>query len=153
MRPPTALLRRCYQIAYRVLRVYWFVRRPHHDGAKGVLTENGKVLLVRHTYGPAQWELPGGAVKRREPPKDAIGREVAEELGITVGRWTDLGKVRMRLQAKHETLHCYHAEVHDPQITLNRAEIAEAAWFASDALPDRLGDSVEPILTRLPQRG
>ena len=151
MQLPTPLRRRCYQIAYQVLRLYWFLRRPHHDGVKCVLTDHGNVLLVRHTYGPPRWELPGGAVKRREAPEKAVGREAAEELGITITDWVDLGTLRIRLQAKHETLYCFHAELSAPRITLDRGEIDDAAWFAPDALPARLGESVQPILARLPQ--
>ena len=150
MQLPTALRRRCFQIAYRVLRAYWFVRRPHHDGVKCVLTDAGSVLLVRHSYGPPEWELPGGAVKRGEPPEQAISRETAEELGLTITQWTDLGMIKMRLQAKHETLYCFHAELHEPKLTLDRGEIDAAAWFDRRRLPGPLGDSVIPILARLP---
>ena len=40
------------------------------------------MLLVRHTYGPRAWDLPGGAIKRGEPPIDAARREMDEELGL-----------------------------------------------------------------------
>lgn len=43
---------------------------------------DGKVLLVRQSYGSSGWRLPGGAVKRGETTKEAALREVNEELGL-----------------------------------------------------------------------
>jgi 8-oxo-dGTP diphosphatase len=54
-------------------------------GAAAVICdEAGNVLLVRHTYGRLNWELPGGLVESNESPSDAVLREVAEETGLTV---------------------------------------------------------------------
>ena len=62
-RLPVGLRRRAYRLAYALLCVYWFVRRPECHGVKCVLTDGALVLLVRHTYGPPLWDLPGGAIK------------------------------------------------------------------------------------------
>jgi 8-oxo-dGTP pyrophosphatase MutT (NUDIX family) len=54
-------------------------------GAAGLITdEEGKVLLVRHTYGRKNWELPGGMVERGESPMEGAVREVQEETGLSV---------------------------------------------------------------------
>ena len=42
-----------YRLAYRMLTIWWFVRRPPTAGVKCLLTSGSEVLLVRHTYGPA----------------------------------------------------------------------------------------------------
>ena len=51
-----------------------------------IALHDNKVLLVRHTYGPAAGKLlnPGGMLKQGEMPYDAIKREVLEETGVTV---------------------------------------------------------------------
>ena len=51
-----------------------------------IALHDNKVLLVRHTYGPAVGKLlnPGGMLKKGEMPDDAIKREVLEETGVTV---------------------------------------------------------------------
>lgn len=52
----------------------------------GVLINNNKVLLARHTYGAGKNLLivPGGYVEYGETPQNAIVREYKEETGITV---------------------------------------------------------------------
>jgi 8-oxo-dGTP pyrophosphatase MutT (NUDIX family) len=45
--------------------------------------DDGAILLVRQVY-RRQWGLPGGLLERGEEPVDAVRREVAEEVGLTV---------------------------------------------------------------------
>ena len=146
---PVALRRTFFRIAYLILRVYWFVFRPTGTGVKCVLTEGDRLLLVMHTYGPRRWGLPGGGVRRGEPPAAAATREMLEELGLAITHWTDLGTVSGRSQHKTETLHCFRAELHDPQLTVDRAEIESTHWFARDALPSGLGEYVDVIMSKL----
>ena len=51
----------------------------------GIVEINGKILLVRHTYGTAKDRIlvPGGYVHEGELPSKAIEREVLEETGVT----------------------------------------------------------------------
>ncbi|GAA0549279.1 8-oxo-dGTP pyrophosphatase MutT (NUDIX family) [Rhizomicrobium palustre] len=55
---------------------------PTDIGAAAVVEQDGKVVLVRHSY-KAGWLFPGGAVERNEPPADALLRELREEIGLT----------------------------------------------------------------------
>lgn len=50
----------------------------------GVLIQNDKCLLVRHTYGKCRGKMliPGGYVKENETPSKAIVREIYEETHI-----------------------------------------------------------------------
>lgn len=51
-------------------------------GAHGlVLDGRGRVLLARHTYYDG-WALPGGGVRRNEPPASGLLRELKEEVGL-----------------------------------------------------------------------
>jgi ADP-ribose pyrophosphatase YjhB (NUDIX family) len=140
------LKRLSYQCAYVLLRIYWLLARPRVSGVKCVITAGPEVLLVRHTYGSRRWNLPGGAVKRGESPRDAAAREMAEELGIASVPWSALGTVRVQQHGRRDTLHCFAAELDDHRLTIDQVEIAAARWFPRDELPPRLGRYVRRIV-------
>lgn len=135
-----------YRGAYAALRSYWFFRRPDVDGVKCVLTDGDRVLLVRHTYGHRDWDLPGGAVRRGEAASAAATREMQEELGVTVSVWTDLGQVRARIDHRRDTMHCFHAELGDRSIRMDPCELSAVSWFSRRELPSELGRFVTRIL-------
>jgi 8-oxo-dGTP diphosphatase len=57
-------------------------RATLRPGVKALLASGGKVLLVRErrTDGSAFWTLPGGGVEQGESYREALGRELAEEI-------------------------------------------------------------------------
>jgi ADP-ribose pyrophosphatase YjhB (NUDIX family) len=86
-----AFARLLWRVAYRALWLSSFVVRRRGRGAKCLLFNAGQVLLVRHTYGPKEWELPGGGVRRAEDPFAGIQRELREELQVEVEHAASLG--------------------------------------------------------------
>ena len=55
-----------------------------------VIEKDGKLLVcqrTRHQTMPLKWEFPGGKIEEGEQPRDALRRELEEELGIlaTIG--------------------------------------------------------------------
>ena len=55
-----------------------------------LIWKDGKLLIcqrTRHQVMPLKWEFPGGKIEEGEQPRDALRRELDEELGIaaTVG--------------------------------------------------------------------
>lgn len=56
----------------------------------GLIVKDGKLLVcqrTRHQTMPLKWEFPGGKIEQKEQPRDALRRELEEELGIhaTIG--------------------------------------------------------------------
>jgi len=68
---------------HRMLKLNWFIRRPRTFGAHALaLTPKGKIILVKLRYAPG-WRLPGGGRSENEDPRDAVLRELREEIGMT----------------------------------------------------------------------
>ena len=141
--------RGAYRLAFRALWLSALIRRPRGQGAKALLVYDGQVLLVRHTYGPDQWELPGGRVRRGEDPLDALRRELAEELGITIDTASKLdtqpGAGRQRLRQTH----IYRVRVSTRTVHVDPVEIREARWCDPMAPPTPLGWLVDETLAKL----
>jgi 8-oxo-dGTP pyrophosphatase MutT (NUDIX family) len=88
-------LRLALTAAHGLLRLGWIIRRPRTFGAHALaLTPEGKVILVKLRYAPG-WRLPGGGHRANEDPRDAVLRELREEIGMT-------GHGRVRLAAELE---------------------------------------------------
>jgi 8-oxo-dGTP pyrophosphatase MutT (NUDIX family) len=92
------ILRVALRSAHRLLKLGWFLRRPRTFGAHALaLTPEGKVILVRLRYAPG-WRLPGGGRNEREDPRDAVLRELREEIGMT-----SHGEVRLACELEEAT--------------------------------------------------
>jgi 8-oxo-dGTP pyrophosphatase MutT (NUDIX family) len=147
VQPPIAARRLAYRAAYRTLALWWLVRRPAKRGVKCLLVNQDRILLVRHTYGHRDWDLPGGAMKRGEAPLATARREMQEELGIEAD-WTSLGAVEGSVDHRRDLIFVFRAQLAEPAITINRAELSTASWFAGSNLPPNLGPYVLPIVSR-----
>ena len=78
-------------LAFRLVIAVKTLIAPTAFGAIGaVFDAQGRVLLVRHRY-MSGWQLPGGGVGRNEPPRQAVLRELREELGLAGGEASFLG--------------------------------------------------------------
>ena len=56
--------------------------------AVGVVTRGSDIFITRrpdHAHQGGKWEFPGGKVESDETVTQALARELAEEIGITVG--------------------------------------------------------------------
>jgi ADP-ribose pyrophosphatase YjhB (NUDIX family) len=128
--------------------VYWFLAHPEVQGVKCVLTKGDEVLLVRHTYGDREWNLPGGRVRRDEPAAATARREMQEELGVLIEDWSPLGEVVGVVDHRRDRMQCFQAEVRDGRLDIDRGELSSVAWFSRRELPDKVGRYVREILGR-----
>lgn len=149
MQIPLPLRRAAIRCAYVGMRTYWFVFRPQVSGVKCVVTHDGEVLLVRHTYGARDWDLPGGTMRRRELPLTAARREMHEELGREIEDWVALGELAVTTNHHRDNLYLFEGRLDDRRIDIDLMELSEARWFAPDGLPADLGRYVRPILSRV----
>ena len=143
-------MRLAYRVAYRLLQLWTFLRRPQVRGTMVAVLDSGRVLLIRHTYGDRRrWELPGGWVHRSEAAEVAARREVAEELGIDVVLGDGAGRIDGDWDFKHEHLAWFACDWPGGRGSYDPVEIAEVAWFPLDALPDHLSAAAREVLERL----
>jgi len=101
-----------------------------------VFDQRDHVLCVKRAYGNQQWTLPGGRVEPGEAPDDALVREVEEETGFII-RITHLIGV-YATPAKDDIVLCFRAEPLRRGCWQANEEIAQAEFFAQEALPHPL---------------
>ena len=109
-------------------------------GCGAAIVADGRILLLRRLTDPEAgcWGLAGGKIDLFETAEAAMRREVAEELGITVGAADLLCFVDQidRVAGTHWVAPVYR--VHDFTGTPHNREPAKhdgPAWFSLDALP------------------
>lgn len=129
-----------HRLIGRAARLYWRVTKPRTLGVRAlVFDRDERIALVRHTY-TKQWYLPGGGVKKGESFDTAILRELREEVALDDARIERvLGVYHSRKEAKDDHIVIFVVRAGDDPAALRKAdalEIAEAGWFALDALPD-----------------
>ncbi len=62
-----------------------------------LIFKDGKVLVcqrTRHQSMPLKWEFPGGKIEDGEQPRDALRRELEEELGIDAHIGEEVARIR-----------------------------------------------------------
>jgi 8-oxo-dGTP pyrophosphatase MutT (NUDIX family) len=136
-----------YAVAYRLLLLSWFMRRPTHHGALVALWHSGEILLLRNSYRTG-WSLPGGGIGRGETARDAALRELREEVGLVVPpaalREAQTAEFDWEYRRDHTTIfEVIVAEA--PSLRLDHREIVAAAFHRPDAIPL---DEVAPHLAR-----
>ena len=149
---PAPLHRAALNLAHEVRKLWWRARKPLVAGVIVIARDaEGRVLLVRHSYGSQLWTLPGGGLRKGEDPAVAAGREFFEELGCATGPLRLLGLHESTLHGAPCRMHVFAGEIAGVP-TPDGREIAEARFFAVDALPKNAGRGVAVGLEMLQQR-
>jgi ADP-ribose pyrophosphatase YjhB (NUDIX family) len=138
---PPALHRLLLRFAHRA-RHHWrrATKRPL-AGVSVIATDGGGgVLLVRHSYGPRVWALPGGGLARGEAPEAAAVRELREELGCGLARIEQVATLEETISGAPHTAYIFTGTLAgEPRP--DAREVVAARFFAVDALPVDLGAS------------
>jgi len=131
------LWRRRIEPIVRPLFHAWFRwRRGLTLGVRGlVFDDEGRVLLIEHTYVPG-WHLPGGGVEQGESAVEALARELVEEAGVLL-----TGPPRLLSIHNHHAHHprdhvlVYRCDRWAPCQATARGEIHGVGWFSPGDLP------------------
>lgn len=106
--------------------------------AAGVIRRaDGRVLVTRRPpdkHMAGAWEFPGGKVRSRESPRQALSRELFEELGIQVRDAREL--MNYEQQYPDRLVELYFFSVEDYSGTPGGRERQQLAWEH----PEDLGD-------------
>ena len=117
---------------------YFLLTRGLTLGVRGlVLDAGGRVFLIRHTY-VRGWHLPGGGVEIGETLLESLRRELMEEGNIEIAGPPRLLGVYFNRHASRRD-HVAVFVIRDFRQSAPKApdhEIAEARFFAPDALPE-----------------
>lgn len=114
----------------------WFMRRVEDQflvGVTGIIfNDKSEILCFRNTYRAISWSLPGGYIRSKEHPKEALEREIMEESGMTVS-----ADERYKIRTDRETarLDIVYVGVYIGGEFRPSAEIVDAKFFAFDQLP------------------
>jgi ADP-ribose pyrophosphatase YjhB (NUDIX family) len=121
-----------------LLHLWFRLSRGLTLGVRGaVIDQEGRVLLVRHTY-VAGWHLPGGGVEAGETAQEALARELAEEGGILLTAPPRLHGLCFNDHASARDHVLVYEVRHFKRTGRPRPvrEIAAADFFPLDALPE-----------------
>lgn len=148
-----SLHRALLPLAY-VVRHYWRRWRKAPIAGVSVIVTNlsGDVLLLKHSYGPDVWGLPGGGLGKDEDPLEAARREVREELGIELARIEPIGTLEEELSGSAHTAHLFAATC-DRQPQPDGREVVLARFFPSHSLPEPLGRHTRARIAAWKARG
>jgi 8-oxo-dGTP diphosphatase len=126
--------------------------------AAGIVIEGGRVLLTQRKTGAhlaGMWEFPGGKVEPGEDPKEALRRELVEELGIdvTVGDVVDVTFHRYDDAEKAVLLLFYEAARTPGSAAPSARDVAAFAWEDAHGLdPARFPPADVAILRKVRAR-
>ncbi len=114
-----------------------YVAYPRVSPAMMALVTRGRDLLLArsHRFPQGMYSALAGFVEPGETIEDCIVREVREEVGVEVAKLHYFASQSWSFP--HSLMIAFTAEYAGGEIRCDDTEIAEARWFAADALPPR----------------
>ena len=112
------------------------------------------IFATQRGYGDLKggWEFPGGKIEEGETPKEALKREIMEELDteIKVGKLIDT--IEYDYPTFHLSMDCFWCEIvkgelvlkeHEAARWLTREQLGEVEWLPADVtLIEKVGDEI-----------
>lgn len=108
-----------------------------------IILRDGQVFATQRGYGEFQgwWEFPGGKIESGESPKEALKREIREELDAEIEVGELLQTVEWNYPNFHLTMHCFicsllsdsvHLNEHEAATWLSAATLRSVKWLPAD---------------------
>lgn len=111
--------------------------------AAAIIRNKDRIFATQRGYGEFKdgWEFPGGKIEEGETPKQALLREIEEELNTRIAVGERVACVEYDYPSFHLSMECYWAEVisgelelkeHEAAKWLTKEELDSVAWLPAD---------------------
>ncbi|ACC75720.1 NUDIX hydrolase [Paraburkholderia phymatum] len=122
------------RLGFQLARVWWHIRRPHHEGALVTIYVGRALLLVKTSY-RVEWGLPGGSIHPGETPEEAAQREINEEIGLSPHAMVPAGEVTGMCDGRRDRVHFFELHLDSlPDLRLDNREIVAARLVSPEEL-------------------
>ncbi len=97
-----------------------------------VIREGDRIFATQRGYGDFKdyWEFPGGKIEKGETPKEALKREIREELDTEIEVGQFIKTVEYDYPSFHLHMDCFFAKVLSGDLILKEHEAAK--WLSSE---------------------
>ncbi len=102
--------------------------------AAAVIRKENRIFATERGYGEFKdmWEFPGGKIENGENGREALMREIKEELDTTVDVGEYIDTIEYDYPSFHLSMECYWCTVREGRLTLLEHE--NARWLDRDSL-------------------
>lgn len=100
-----------------------------------IIKKDEKILCVQRPKGGEasyKWEFPGGKIEKGESHKEALIREIREELDCDISVGELVMTIEHQYEAFHLTMHCYDCRIIRGKLTLH--EHIDSRWLPAGEL-------------------
>lgn len=102
--------------------------------AAAIIKDNNRIFATQRGYGEFKdgWEFPGGKIEENETPREALVREIKEELDIIIIVEKLIDIVEYDYPNFHLTMHCFLCTIVAGDLVLK--EHKAARWITKEQL-------------------
>ena len=102
--------------------------------AAAIIVKDNRIFATQRGYGEFKdgWEFPGGKLEPGESAREALVREIREELDVDIRVGRLLETVEYDYHEFHLTMHCFICELLSEEIVLKEHE--DARWLKEEEL-------------------